>query len=280
MKSLFDQSSAACSKYITQLYSTSFTLGIKTLHRKFHKPIYNIYGFVRVADEIVDTFFDYNQRSLIERFERDTYEAINEGISMNPVLQAFQETVNEYKIDPKYIDAFLLSMKMDLDPQNYTDDKYKEYIFGSAEAVGLMCLQVFVEGDMALFEKLKPAACSLGAAFQKVNFLRDMKSDFQDRGRVYFPEVNFANFTLAEKLKIEQDIEHDFAVAYQGIMKLPPGAHLGVLLAYKYYTKLFNKIRKSSVQTIQQERVRVPNYEKFTMLSMTYLRHSFSNVAM
>jgi 15-cis-phytoene synthase len=271
---LFDKSSQMCSKYITQLYSTSFTLGIKTLHKRFHTPIYSIYGFVRLADEIVDTFHTFNKAKLLEEFERDTYRAIEEKISLNPVLHAFQLVVNDYGIDSAYIKAFLYSMRMDLEPLTYSSDKYNEYIYGSAEAVGLMCLQVFCEGNDAQFSALKNPAKSLGAAFQKVNFLRDLQSDFEDRGRVYFPEVNFKNFNQADKVAIEADIEKDFADAFQGIMRLPEGAKLGVLLAYKYYVRLFIKIKKSSVATIQNSRVRVPDFEKFTMLSYTYLRHA------
>jgi 15-cis-phytoene synthase len=270
---LFDKSSQMCSQFITQLYSTSFTLGIKTLTKRFHTPIYSIYGFVRLADEIVDTFHEFDKGKLLEEFERDTYRAISEKISLNPVLHAFQLVVNEYNIDESYIKAFLYSMRMDLEPLTYSSDKYNEYIFGSAEAVGLMCLQVFCEGNEAQFEALKAPARSLGAAFQKVNFLRDLQSDFEDRGRVYFPEVNFKNFTQADKKAIEADIAKDFADAYEGIMRLPEGAKLGVLLAYKYYVRLFKKIKDSSISTIQNSRVRVPDFEKFTVLSYTYLRH-------
>lgn len=270
---LFDKSAQLCSKLITELYSTSFTLGIKTLDKSLHTPIYSIYGFVRLADEIVDTFHDFDKKTLFERFEKDTFIALEEGISLNPVLHAFQLVVNEYKIDHEFIKAFLSSMKMDLEFSLYSEDGYKEYIFGSAEAVGLMCLKVFCKGDKDLFNKLEYSAKCLGSAFQKVNFLRDIKSDYVDRGRFYFPEINYLHFSEKDKQKIETDIEKDFDEAYIGIMALPIEAKLGVLLAYKYYVKLFEKIRNASVETIQNKRIRVPNYQKISLLTYTYIRH-------
>jgi 15-cis-phytoene synthase len=271
MMQLFDKSAQMCSQIITKNYSTSFTLGIKTLHNRFRTPIYSIYGFVRLADEIVDTFFGYNQESLFDRFEADTYKAIDEKISLNPVLHAFQLVVNEYNIDKKYIESFLKSMKMDLEVATYDNSKYKEYIYGSAESVGLMCLKVFCEGDQKLFDSLEYSAKCLGSAFQKVNFLRDIKSDYQDRGRVYFPDINFQNFTASEKQKIEQDIENDFNEAYKGILGLPKEAKLGVLLAYKYYVKLFENIKKVNVKAIQNERIRVSNFKKIELLTYNYI---------
>jgi 15-cis-phytoene synthase len=273
MMQLFDKSAQQCSKLITEMYSSSFTLGIKTLDKRLHTPIYSIYGFVRYADEIVDTFHDFDKKTLFDRFEKDTFTAISEGISLNPVLHAFQLVVNQYKIDHDHIIAFLTSMKMDLDFSLYSEDKYKEYIFGSAEAVGLMCLKVFCEGDQKLFNDLEYSAKCLGSAFQKVNFLRDVKSDFEERGRVYFPEVDYEKFTIDDKNKIEIDIENDFNEALKGILNLPEDAKLGVLLAYKYYKKLFEKIRNSSVETIQNKRIRVPNYQKLSLLTYTYLKH-------
>jgi phytoene synthase len=273
MMELFNQTSFKCSKVITQQYSTSFTLGIKTLDKKFHYPIYGIYGFVRFADEIVDTFHDYNKAALLEQFKADTYEAIRKGISLNPVLHAFQAVVHQYSIDLKYVDAFLKSMEMDLHDQKYCRELYDEYIYGSAEVVGLMCLCVFCEGDAALFQKLQEGARSLGAAFQKVNFLRDMKSDYQDRGRIYFPKVDFATFDNDCKTAIEQDILNDFKAAYRAILQLPKGARMGVYLAYVYYLKLFKKIQLLPAARILSERVRVPDKTKLVLLISSYLRY-------
>jgi len=275
---LFTQTSLKCSKVITEAYSTSFTLGIKTLHRRFHMPIYGIYGFVRCADEIVDTFHDHDKRKLLQSFKEQTYEAIESGISLNPVLQAFQEVVKRYKIDRGYIDAFLKSMEMDLDDHVYDASLYKEYIFGSAEVVGLMCLKVFCEGDDAMFERLKKPACSLGAAFQKVNFLRDMKSDYNDRGRVYFPHIEYSSFCNNSKEAIEADIKKDFDDAYAGIMALPRAARLGVYLAYVYYLKLFRKIQNLPATHILNERVRVPDNTKLALLVGSYLRYRLNAI--
>lgn len=269
---LYDKSAQMCSKLITENYSTSFTLGIKTLHKKFHTPIYNIYGFVRLADEIVDTFHGYDKKILFERFEKETYLALEEKISTNPVLHAFQLVVNEYNIDLKFIKAFLYSMKMDLDISIYSDEKYQEYIYGSAEVVGLMCLKVFCGGNQQQFESLEEGAKRLGSAFQKVNFLRDIKSDFVERGRVYFPSVVYQKFTENEKRTIELDIEKDFKLAYQGIINLPTEAKFGVLLAYNYYLCLFEKIKKATVPTIQNERIRVPDYKKIALLTSSILK--------
>lgn len=278
MMQLFDQTNLECSKLITERYSTSFTLGIKTLDKKFHFPIYAIYGFVRYADEIVDTFYDFDQKFLLERFIKDTYEAIRTGISLNPVLHSFQMVVNQYQIENELIDAFLHSMAMDLEKQNYTDDKYNEYIYGSAEVVGLMCLRVFCEGDKDMFNHLKNGARSLGAAFQKVNFLRDLKSDFVDRGRVYFPGVDFLSFTKEAKRQIEKDIQADFDAAYLAIKQLPRSARMGVYLAYVYYLTLFNKIKGTPATRIQEERIRVPDLQKVALLAKTYLQFRISDI--
>lgn len=267
---LFDQTTLECSKLITQRYSTSFTLGIKTLDKKFHMPIYAIYGFVRYADEIVDTFHDKDKQALLNRFKKDTYEAIESGISLNPVLHAFQLMVNKYKIDLDLIEAFLHSMEMDLDFKSYNDSKYHEYIYGSAEVVGLMCLKVFCEGNDEIYLKLKLPACKLGAAFQKVNFLRDIKSDFEERGRVYFPGVDFTQFNKSAKHLIEEDIQKDFNDSLIGIEQLPTGAKLGVRVAYLYYQKLFDKIRGLPAETIIQKRIRIPNSQKLSLLLGTY----------
>nr|WP_293845210.1 phytoene/squalene synthase family protein [uncultured Arsenicibacter sp.] len=273
MMSLFNQTALECSKLITEHYSTSFTLGIKTLDRKFHFPIYAIYGFVRYADEIVDTFHDYDKKTLLEKFKRDAYTAIDERISLNPVLHAFQLVVRQYDIEHELIEAFLKSMEMDLYFQDYDASGYNEYIYGSAEVVGLMCLRVFCEGDSAMYDRLKEPARKLGAAFQKVNFLRDVKSDYQERGRTYFPGVNFDDFTCDAKELIERDIQNDFDEAYIGIMNLPKGARMGVYLAYVYYQTLFNKIKALPVSRIQTERVRVPDTKKIALLAQTYLKY-------
>lgn len=269
---LYDTTTFECSKIITQHYSTSFTLGIKTLAKKYHFPIYAIYGFVRYADEIVDTFHEHDKESLLERFRKDTYRAIEEKISLNPVLHSFQIVVNEFNIERELIDAFLHSMEMDLHFTEYNDGSYKEYIYGSAEVVGLMCLRVFCEGDDALYKSLKEPARSLGSAFQKINFLRDVKSDYEERGRTYFPEVDFNQFTKDVKVDIEADIQKDFEHAYTGIIRLPKGARLGVYLAYVYYTKLFDKIKKLPPTKILNERVRVPDQKKMMLLLQTYFR--------
>jgi phytoene/squalene synthetase len=267
---LFDQTTLECSRLITQRYSTSFTLGIKTLDKKFHLPIYAVYGFVRYADEIVDTFHDQDKAALLSRFKNDTYEAIETKLSLNPVLHAFQLIVNQYRIDLDLIEAFLHSMEMDLDFQLYNDSKYQEYIYGSAEVVGLMCLKIFVEGDQAMYDRLRKPACKLGAAFQKVNFLRDIKSDFEERGRVYFPGVDFESFDKSAKVLIEEDIQKDFNDSLVGIEALPVGAKLGVKVAYLYYQKLFDKIKGLPAETIIQERIRIPNSKKITLLLGTY----------
>jgi phytoene/squalene synthetase len=265
-----------CSQLITNRYSTSFSMGIKVFEKRFRAPIYAIYGFVRFADEIVDTFHDYPKAELLERFKADTYKAIEEGISLNPVLQAFQETVRKYEIERDLIDAFLKSMEMDLHHNTYEDSLYKEYIYGSAEVVGLMCLRVFCEGDRAKYDKLKDSACSLGSAFQKINFLRDMKSDFDDRGRVYFPGVDFSNFTTEDKILIEADIKKDFDDAYRGIVQLPEGARFGVYLAYVYYTNLFKKIRRTTAAKVKEKRIRVRDTRKVMLLFSSALRNSFN----
>ncbi len=272
MLELFNQTTLQCSKIITEHYSTSFTLGIRTLDRKFHLPIYAIYGFVRYADEIVDTFHDFDKKSLLERFRADTFRAIEEKICLNPVLHSFQLVVNQYGIDHELIEAFLHSMEMDLYEQTYTNDCYEEYIYGSAEVVGLMCLRVFCEGNTEQYDHLREGARRLGSAFQKVNFLLDLKSDFQDRGRVYFPGVDFKEFDPTSKKAIEQDIQEDFDAAYQAILQLPKGARQGVYLAYVYYRTLFDKIKRLPAARIQHERIRVPDSRKLALLAQTYVK--------
>ena len=269
---LYTKTTLECSKVITEHYSTSFTLGIKTLDKRFHLPIYAIYGFVRFADEIVDTFEGHDKKTLLNRFKSDTYVAIKEGISLNPVLHSFQLIVNRYKIDHELIESFLHSMEMDLYYADYNQEGYEAYIYGSAEVVGLMCLRVFCEGNLAEYDRLKADAKRLGSAFQKVNFLRDIKSDFQERGRTYFPDVDFTNFTLEDKKIIENDIQADFDAALRGILELPKGAKGGVYLAYKYYLRLFDKIKNCPASRIQNERIRVPDYQKMTLLASTYFQ--------
>lgn len=278
MVQLFNDTALECSKLITQRYSTSFSMGIHVLDKKYHNAIYAIYGFVRYADEIVDTFHDHDKAKLLNRFTDDTYQAIQEKISFNPVLHSFQLVVNQYKIEFELIEAFIQSMRMDLDKQSYDDSKYKEYIYGSAEVVGLMCLRVFCEGDEAYYQKLKPSACSLGAAFQKVNFLRDIKSDYEDRKRVYFPGVQFETFTTTQKKEIEKSIADDFEHAYIGIKQLPKGAKLGVFLAYTYYKKLLEKIQATPANKIQEERIRVKDNYKLMLLVKSYFKSSFNRI--
>jgi phytoene/squalene synthetase len=276
MFSLYEKTTFGCSKLITENYSTSFTLGIKTLDRKLRMPIFAIYGFVRYADEIVDTFHDFDKEKLLNRFKDRAFEAIEEGISLNPVLHSFQSVVREYKIEHELIDAFMHSMAMDLGTVSYDPGKYHEYIYGSAEVVGLMCLRVFCNGDEELYNSLKADARSLGSAFQKVNFLRDLKSDFYERGRVYFPGVDFNDFTVDAKKVIEEDIQNDFKDAYRGILGLPENSRRGVYLAYIYYLKLFDRIKKTSAAQIQNERIRVPDGIKFALLAKTLVKGSFN----
>lgn len=267
-----------CSKLVTNNYSTSFSFGIRALDKSLHDPIYSIYGFVRFADEIVDTFHGFDKEDLLRRFKADTYQAIEEGLSLNPILHSFQQIVNEYNIDHDLIEAFLVSMEMDLFFDRYECSKYKEYIYGSAEVVGLMCLKVFVNGDQEAYDRLKDDACSLGSAFQKVNFLRDMKSDYYDRGRVYFPGVKYTGFSQEDKKAIENDIQKDFDQALIGIKGLPNGARFGVYTAYKYYLSLFNKIKRSPVKIVLEERIRVPNQQKLFVLAKSAVKHQLRMV--
>ncbi len=273
---LYSSTCMECSKLITNNYSTSFSMGIKAFDKRFRAPIYAVYGFVRFADEIVDTFHDFPKAQLLEEFRQETYKAIEQKISLNPVLQAFQEVVHQYKIERELINAFLDSMEMDLHFHKYEDSLYKQYIYGSAEVVGLMCLRVFCEGNREEYEKLKAPACSLGSAFQKINFLRDMKSDYQERGRVYFPGVDFTKFTNEDKFIIEADIKKDFDDAYKGIVQLPDGARLGVYLAYVYYIQLFKKIKKATAARVKQERIRVNDGRKVMLLFSSALRNSLN----
>lgn len=266
MIDLFHNVSEDCSRIVTEKYSTSFSSAIRLLHKDLRTPVFNIYGFVRFADEIVDTFHAYDKPALLEEFKKETYGAIERGISCNPILNSFQCTVNKYGIDRELIEAFFQSMQMDLSCQRYDQDEYREYIYGSAEVVGLMCLCVFCEGRKDIYDQLKPAARSLGAAFQKVNFLRDIKADYNGLSRIYFPGCDFNNFTASQKRRIEEDIHNDFRQAYQGILELPLKARFGVYVAYKYYLSLFRKIKKLEPAGVLEQRIRIPNYRKLMII--------------
>ena len=276
MKPLFDSVSIRASKMITKAYSTSFSLGILGLDKKYHDPIYAIYGFVRFADEIVDSFEGYPQEKLLKRFWADTFESIDDKISLNPILNSFQQVVNAYKIDHSLIETFLKSMEMDLYKNDYDEQAYKDYILGSAEVVGLMCLKVFVDGNEERYEKLKEPAMQLGSAFQKINFLRDLNADYHSLGRTYFPGVDLKGFDEKTKTAIEADIDVDFAAGFEGIKLLPKGARFGVYIAYVYYYSLFKKIRKTHCDIILSKRVRISNKRKYGLLISSYLRHTIN----
>lgn len=276
MLELYRESCTACSKLITNKYSTSFSLGIRVFEKRFRTPIYNVYGFVRLADEIVDTFHGYDKKKLLEDFRADTFTAIEQGISLNPVLQSFQQTVNEFGIEKEHIDAFLDSMAMDLVDVEYDDRLLKKYIYGSAEVVGLMCLRVFCEGDTDKYSSLDAYAISLGSAFQKINFLRDMKADYEDKGRIYFPDVDFSNFSDQDKIRIENDIQSDFDNALIGIKQLPSGVRLGVFSAYKYYISLFNKIKKAPAAKILEKRFRISDRKKMLLLASSAIKNKLN----
>ena len=269
---LYDEVAAYSSKYTTLLYSSSFSSAIKLLHKDLRQPIFDIYGFVRFADEIVDTFHDYDKVALFKQFKIDTYQALDQKISMNPILHRFQLTYHKFKIDPALLEAFLVSMEMDLSKHEYDQKTYNAYIYGSAEVVGLMCLYIFCEGNQEQFEELKPAARSLGAAFQKVNFLRDIKADFEGLDRMYFPNCDFTQFTQEDKLQIEEDIQNDFSKALNGIRHLPLKARFGVYVAFKYYYSLFKKIKKVQPQSILKTRIRIPDYGKLFILAKASIR--------
>lgn len=276
MMYLFHELSQECSRITTTKYSTSFASAIKLLHRDLRGPIYNIYGFVRFADEIVDTFHDHNKQQLLNEFKEATFKSIVNGISLNPILHSFQITVKQYAIELNLIESFFKSMELDLLKSHYDRSGYDEYIYGSAEVVGLMCLHVFCEGDKEMYENLKPYAQSLGAAFQKVNFLRDLKADYIGLERVYFPGCDFGNFTERDKHNIEKDIQQDFNNAFKGIIMLPLKARFGVYVAYKYYLSLFNKIKRLQAANILEERIRIPNYGKAVILAKAGLRSQFN----
>lgn len=276
---LFDTTSKDISRRVALNYSTSFSLGIRLLAKEYRWAVFAVYGLVRVADEIVDTFHGHDKASLLAEFKRQTYEALEEKISTNPVLHAFQLAANEYGIGEDLIEPFFVSMAADLDTTSHNRDSYDEYIYGSAEVVGLMCLKIFCNGDESAYTRLLPHAKSLGAAFQKVNFLRDLKSDMDERGRVYFPDVDFNNFTEADKEAIIDEIRKDFLHALEGIKRLPVGCRLGVYTAYIYYLKLLEKIQRSSADEIAGSRIRIPNSQKLVLLAKSFVRERIMRAA-
>jgi len=279
MKSIFDNISFSTSKSITKAYSTSFSLATKMLHTSIRQDIYNIYGFVRLADEIVDSFQDYDKITLFNRLKKEIELALSEKISINPVLNAFQHTVHKYGIERHLIDSFMKSMELDLSKLNYnTEAEYKEYIYGSADVVGLMCLQVFVKGDDTKFNELKDFAMHLGSAFQKINFLRDLKEDYEELNRTYFPNTNLDALDENSKKLIVLDIESDLNKGYQGIIKLPVEAKFGVFMAYRYYKRLLKKINKVPAFEIKNTRVRVPNHKKLYILTRSYVKYQLNMV--
>ena len=274
MKKLFDQVSENCSKVVTESYSTSFTLATKMLDSSIRQDIYNIYGFVRFADEIVDSFHDFDKQDLLNLFELDLKKSIKDKISLNPILNSFQKTFNKYEIDYKLVNSFLKSMKWDLNKKQYLNkEEFDEYVYGSADVVGLMCLKVFVKGNQKQYNELKPYAMSLGSAFQKVNFLRDLKADHDGLNRSYFPNLNIEKFDEESKKIILNEINKDFSHALKGIFLLPSSARFGVYTAYKYYLKLLNKLRNTNPLKIKSTRIRVPNYQKINVLARSYIRY-------
>ena len=278
MKTIYDELSIKISKQTTQKYSTSFSLGIKLLDSEIRNSIYGIYGFVRLADEIVDSFHGFPQKEMLEKLKVDVYHSIENKISTNPILHAFQLVVNSYKIPTDLIEQFLISMEMDLDQLDYDKETYDRYILGSAEVVGLMCLIVFLQGDQEKYAQLKPFAMKLGSAFQKVNFLRDLKDDYSTLGRTYFPEIDIANFNNTVKSEIEKDIEIDFNLGFEGIKLLPTKTRLGVYIAFIFYKGLFKKIKKLEAEDLLQGRVRIPNAIKFGLIFKGYVQHSFNRL--
>ena len=280
MKELFDTVSNDCSKLVTEKYSTSFSMAVNTLSPKIRTDIYNIYGFVRFADEIVDTFHDYDKELLMTHFERDYYFAKEHGISLNPILNSFQQTVNRYNIPDEMVQAFLKSMKADLHKTEYTTkEEYDEYIYGSADVVGLMCLKVFVNGDDAMYDRLKNAAMRLGSAFQKVNFLRDLKDDYEVLNRSYFPNIDLGKLDTASKQLIIDEIEADFDFAFNnGILKLPVEAKFGVYMAYRYYRRLLKKLNKVPSEKIMDTRIRISDPMKINLLARSYVKYKLKMI--
>jgi phytoene/squalene synthetase len=275
MKSLFDEVSLKCSEITTKYYSTSFSLGIRLLDKEIHSPIYSIYGFVRLADEIVDSFHEFDKAKLLNEFTENTKQAIENKISLNPILNSFQEVVNKYNIEWEHIQDFLSSMESDLNQKKHDEDSYKQYIKGSAEAVGLMCLRVFCNNNNKLYNELEKYAIYLGSVFQKVNFIRDISADYNELKRVYFPQLNINEFNEEEKNKIEDDIEKEFNLALIGIKQLPKSAKKGVFLAYSYYYSLFKKIKSTPAEKIMTKRIRIPNFTKFLILIKVQLLNMF-----
>lgn len=273
---LYDTVSLRCSRLTTTSYSTSFSLGIRSLAARYRDPIYAIYGFVRFADEIVDTFHREDARELLEEFRNDTRKAIERGISLNPILHSFQSAVNAYGIDRELIETFLRSMEMDLDQNRYDQAGYEQYILGSAEVVGLMCLRVFCEGNDTIYQQLKAPAMKLGSAFQKINFLRDLNADYQGLGRLYFPHLDISAFDETVKAELLADIRKDFDAGFQGIRQLPRGARLGVYVAYVYYYSLLNKISRTPSAQILQERIRIPDARKYALILQSFVRHQLN----
>lgn len=273
MKILFDDYSKWASKHVTKSYSTSFYIGVKALDKKIRNDVHAIYGFVRFADEIVDSFHGFDKQQLLEEFKTETYKSIDRKISLNPILNSFQATVTKYDIDLSLIEQFFHSMEMDLENVEYTKEKYDEYILGSAEVVGLMCLKIFVLGDEKEFQKLKPFAMKLGSSFQKINFLRDLKDDFHDLGRNYFPSIESNELTSMDKMKIEKEINDEFNEALQGIKMLPKSARFGVYVSYRYYSKLLKKIERKTAQDLLKERIRIADKAKIIIFAKSYVRN-------
>ena len=277
MKAIFDKVSEDCSKIVIKEYSTSFYRATKLLSKSIRNDIFNIYGFVRFEDEIVDTYHKYPKRQLLDQFEKELWSSIEDKISLNPILNSFQHTVNKYNIETSLIRSFMKSMRMDLDIRSYSSQQdYKEYIYGSADVVGLMCLKVFVSGSKKEYNVLKPYAMSLGSAFQKVNFLRDLKSDSEILNRVYFPNINIKDFNENSKDKIIEEIEKDFEYALKGIVKLPKKARFGVYIAYRYYNKLLKKLKNTSSRDIKESRVRIDNFQKLIVLTRSYVKYQLN----
>jgi 15-cis-phytoene synthase len=276
MKDLFDKVSIRCSRLTTNLYSTSFSLGIRCLKKEMRDPIYAIYGFVRFADEIVDTLHSFDKQALLQRFRSDTHQAIREKISLNPILNSFQATVNQHDIELDVIDQFLHSMEMDLTRQTHDQQSFDNYILGSAEVVGLMCLKVFCRGDLTLYKKLTPYAMRLGAAFQKINFLRDLNADYIGMGRTYFPGIDLDRFDDQAKKEIEARIADDLQQGYMGIQKLPRSARFGVYVAYVYYRALFKKIKNTPSDHVLRQRIRIRNRHKAGLLAYSYVKHQLN----
>ncbi len=279
MKQLFDIVSKKCSKKVTETYSTSFSLATRMLGPSIRQDIYNIYGFVRFADEIVDSFHDYDKEVLFGRFENALEEALLDRISLNPILNSFQDTVYKYNIDRELIDTFMSSMRMDLTKSVYsTTEEFNDYIYGSADVVGLMCLKVFVKGDAEKYYQLKESAMNLGSAFQKVNFLRDLKEDYENLSRTYFPNTNLDSLDEESKAQIIQEIEENFNQGYQGILQLPHDSKLGVFVAYRYYKRLLKKLQQTPATEIKNARIRVPNVEKIGILTRSYVKYQLNLV--